>query len=253
VPATFNVKQLGDERLANFDHDYVSDAAFDAIAAQIDLAFPDGRFTFLDVGGGKGFLASAILDAYPEASGVVLDNSALLLAENVASPRKRLVFGSGTDLRELFPDERFDVVFFNFALHHFIGRGYGDTRRLQRESLRAARTMLSPRGRIAVSEISYNGPFAPLDNLPSHVVFALTASTALAPLVARLGANTAGTGVCFLSRNAWRSTFAECGLRIDALTREEAPARGLAATARLAAVGAADVSNAHFWLSPAPT
>jgi ubiquinone/menaquinone biosynthesis C-methylase UbiE len=244
---TGTVKKLGDTALATFDHDYVSDAVFAAIAAQIRRDFPDGRFSFIDVGGGKGFFSDRVLAEFEHATGVVLDNADLLLYANAAHPRKRLVLGSATDLRQLFPLERFDVAFFNFALHHFIGTSYADTRRLQRESLRQAGLMLTPAGRISVSEITYNG--ALVDNLPSHVVYRLTASKALAPLVARLGANTAGTGVCFMSAKTWTREFDRLGYATTE-TREPAPPRTLRYRLRLAAVSARNVSNAHFWLRP---
>lgn len=243
-----SVKKLSDDRLATFDHDYVSDAAFAAIRAHVDRDFPDGTFTFIDIGGGKGFFSDRVLATYPLASGVVLDNAEMLLYQNHAHPRKRLVLGSGTDLGALFPGERFEVAFFNFALHHFVGRSYGETRLLQRESIREAGKLLGPRGRISVSEITYNG--AAFDNLPSHVVFGLTSNKRLARYVKRLGANTAGIGVCFLSRRAWTDEFSRSGFIPSVVSREPAPARTLYAQARLLAVGAADVSNAHFWLKP---
>ena len=243
------VKKLSDDRLATFDHDYVSDAAFAMIRSHIDRDFPDGTFTFIDVGGGKGFFTDRLLETYPRATGVVLDNADLLLYQNRTHPRKRLVLGSGTDLQRLFPAERFDVAFFNFALHHFVGRSYGETRRLQRESLREAGKLLGPRGRISVSEITYNGLL--FDNLPSHVVFRLTSSRRMARYVRKLGANTAGIGVCFLSRGAWKDAFRRVGFVPSIVSREPAPSRRLHAQARLFAVGARDVSNTHFWLKPA--
>jgi ubiquinone/menaquinone biosynthesis C-methylase UbiE len=246
--AATSVKKLSDDRLATFDHDYVSDAAFTAIRAHIDHDFPDGRFTFIDIGGGMGFFADRILAEFPLGTGVVLDNSDMLLYQNAEHPRKRLVLGSGTELTSVFPRERFDIAFFNFTLHHFIGKGYDVTRALQRESLREAEALLGPRGRISVSEITYNGLL--VDNLPSHVVFRLTTNQRFAPFVKRLGANTAGTGVCFLSRRAWSREFAQLGFTQTVILREPAPQRKLYAWARLFGVGAGDVSNTHFWLQP---
>jgi ubiquinone/menaquinone biosynthesis C-methylase UbiE len=244
---TAAVKKLDDSALATFDHDYVTDAAFEAIAAQIRRDFPTGEFTFIDVGGGKGFFSDRVLAEFPASRGVVLDNADLLLDENLPHPRKRPVLGSATDLRAIFPSESFDLAFFNFALHHFVGTSYADTRRLQRESLRQASLMLTPAGRISVSEITYNG--ALIDNLPSHVVYRLTASKALAPLVGRLGANTAGTGVCFMSAKQWTREFDDLGYAA-AVTREPSPRRTLRQRLRLAAVSAGNVANAHFWLRP---
>ncbi len=244
---TESVKKLPDSALANFDHDYVSEPVFAAIVDRIRADRPDGRFTFLDVGGGKGFFADRVLEAFPECTGVVLDNADLLLYDNVEHPRKRLVLGSATELEAALPGERFDVAFFNFALHHFIGPSYAATRRLQRDSLRAAGAMLAPGGRIAVTEITYNG--VPFHNLPGRVVYALTSSKTLAPLTSRLGANTAGAGVCFLSNAAWTREFEQLGFTV-ATTQEPVPPRPLRSRLRHAAVGATSVVSLQYWLTP---
>ena len=241
------LRTLSDFQAATFDHDYVTDAGFRHIAEQIRSSF-SGEFSFLDVGGGKGFFADHILSEFPQSSGVVVDISRLLLGQNVPHARKRLLLGSGTELRTLF-HEKFDLVFFNFALHHFVGCSYRSTRNMQRASLLDAASILSPRGRIGVAEITYNGLLA--HNAPGFIVYHATASKTLEPLVRRFGANTAGCGVCFLSDKAWRSQFSSCGLAIrGAQPEHSAQRRSLQAQCRLALVGAHRVHNVFYWLAP---
>jgi hypothetical protein len=84
-------KRLSEAQLTNFDHDFVDDELFASIASCLDARFPSGEFTFLDVGGGIGFFTDRILERYEKASGIVLDNAPILLEQNAAHPRKRLV------------------------------------------------------------------------------------------------------------------------------------------------------------------
>lgn len=245
------VRQLSNPQLAAFDHDYVTDQGFAAIQEHLESEFGDRPFDVLDVGGGAGFFVDRLLKRYPNMSATVLDNSALLLDQNVAHPRKRTLMGSGTDLLAAVGDQRFDVVFFNFALHHFVVRRYADTRELQRVALRQATQILSERGRVCVSEIAYEG--AVYHNLPSRIAFEVTASQRLAKLTKRLGANTAGCGICFLSSSAWRREFARAGLTVAAEDWEPMRRFKLLSRLRLAAIAARRVANVHYWLERSST
>lgn len=240
------VRQLSDPQLAAFDHDYVTDDGFASIQAHLDREFGSRTFDVLDVGGGAGFFVDRLLKRYPGMSATVLDNSALLLDQNSQHPRKRTLMGSGTDLLTAVGSQRFEVVFFNFALHHFVVRGYADTRELQRAALRQASRILSGSGRICVSEIAYEG--AVYHNLPSRIAFEITASRRLAKLTKKLGANTAGCGICFLSANAWRKEFERAGLTVAAEDWEPMRRFTFLSRLRLAAISARRVANVHYWL-----
>ena len=61
-------------------------------------------------------------------------------------------------------------------------------------------------------EIHYNGLFH--EELPSSLIHALSSSPVLAPVVKRLGANTAGYGVCFHSESYWRKLYTQNGLDV---------------------------------------
>ena len=66
------MKQLADDQLAAFDTEYVTEPLWDILKRRIDRAFPDGRFSFIDIGGGNGVFADRLLAAYPDATGTVL-------------------------------------------------------------------------------------------------------------------------------------------------------------------------------------
>lgn len=244
-----SVRKLADSQLQTFaDTDYVTEKLFDGMAQAAQRDFPDGRFTFLDVGGGCGYFTDRFLARFSNANGTVLDNSELLLSQNTPDPRKTLVLASATKIVQRFKDRSFDVVFFNLALHHFIAGTYVKTRKIQRDAIEQARAVLTPRGRIVVTENLFDGALA--DNLPGFLIYVLTSSAILAPVVRRLGANTAGVGVCFLSSQAWREEFRRLHLDVAAFGGEVWRECVASREFRLRLLGVKRVTRGFFWLAP---
>lgn len=243
------VRKLADPQVQTFaDNDYVTEELFDGMAEAIEHDFPTARFSFLDIGAGRGLFADRLLSRFPDATGTVLDNSELLLSMNTAKEHKRIVLGSAFDVAEQFAGRTFDVVFFNLSLHHFVTDTYAATRQLQRLALQQARCVLAPNGRIAVTENLFEGLVA--HNFPGFLVYAITSSKPLAYVVKRLGANTAGCGVCFLSARGWRDEFRRLQLSelhfVPQLWRESELYRRVC----LRLLGVRSVTRAFFWLRP---
>jgi len=239
-------RKLSESQLQTFDHDYVPAELADGISRAICAQFPAGRFSFLDVGGGRGFFADKILNSFPSATGTVLDNSELLLYQNEHDHRKKLVLASATQLSSSLKGKKFDVIFFNLSLHHFVDASYRKTRQLQRDALSQAKSVLAPGGAIVVTENLYDGMFG--SELPGYLVYLLTSSRLLAPVVKRLGANTAGCGVCFLSTRGWRREFEM--LRLAEMDFREVPQPAPPwLKVRLLLLTVRSRSRAFFWLS----
>jgi len=246
---TTPVRKLSDTQLQTFaDYDYVTDELFEGILAAIAHDFPDGVFSFLDVGGGRGFFADRLLTHFPNARATVLDNSELLLSMNAPDSRKTLLLASATDVAEHFHDRPFDIVFFNLSLHHFVAGSYAQTRALQRYAMEQVLTVLAPNGRVVVTENLFDGMFA--DNLPSFLVYTLTSSKVLAPIVKRFGANTAGCGVCFLSTEAWRREFRRLHLRELSFQAQLWRESTLLRRVCLRLLSVRSSSRSFFWLAP---
>mgnify|MGYP003577205849 CR=1 FL=1 len=208
------IKRLSDAQLAHFDTEYVTPLLWKNLTKRIDADFPSGDFRFLDVGGGSGRFTDRLLAAYPQARGTILDNSSLLLGRNKPHARKHLIEDSAEHMHRF--DRRYDLVFFNWVLHHLVGDGYRDSLAHIDHALRAATGLLTPRGRISVFENIYDGLI--VGNAPSHIIFGLTSARAIAPLIHRLGANTARVGVCFQSKAGWQRILSNAG--IDSLDYE---------------------------------
>ncbi len=206
------MKTLDDSQLAAFDVEFVDDRLWPLVAARIDSDFPAGDFRFLDVGGGAGRFADQLLERYPRASGTVLDNSERLLAGNRPHDRKTLINDSVERLAVLFAPGQFDLICFNWLLHHLVLSSWSGSQRAMVNALEAARGLLSERGRISLFENMYDGLL--IDGLPGLLIFTLTSSRLLRPLLRGMGANTAGVGVCFQSHRQWERLLGRAGCAI---------------------------------------
>lgn len=213
IPTHDHISGLSDHQLEHFDQEYVDDVEWEILRPGLDEQFKGrGTFRFLDVGGGNGRFADRVLDAYPDAHCVVLDNADQLLSKNTPHPRKSLQLASAADLTRLLSGERFDLIFFNLVLHHMVTKQYSATRMLQARILGQGASLLAPGGVISITEDIYEGIAS--QALPGWLIYQLTSSRLLASLTARLGANTAGVGVCFLSPKQITSDAASAGLKL---------------------------------------
>lgn len=200
--------KLDSEQTKAFDVEYVDQALFDRTLAQVDT----GEVTeVLDVGGGNGLYADKLVEYFPGARVTNLEPDAYLAGRNQAHPRKRVVVNDFQHA-DLAPGS-FDLVFFSWVLHHFVGESYRRTLGLQADGLAAARRLVKPGGKVVIFENYYDG--LALDDLPGRMIYELTRSKALSPFTARLGANTAGVGVAFHSKQAWHRLIEQAGLAIE--------------------------------------
>ena len=239
-------RSLLEHQVEDFNVEYVCEREWKLVEPGFDSRFAGRPFSFLDVGGGNGAFSDRLLQRYPDASATVLDSAQVLLARNVAHPRKKLILGSAEHLARTFR-QSFDLIVFNWTLHHFVTSTYSGTRRLQREVLSQARTLLRPDGVISVFENMYNGLV--FDGLPGRLIFHATASRAFAPVARKLGANTAGCGVCFLSRRQWEHEAERAGLRVASYVDGFPKTLGWA---KKAALSVGSVHHGHFFLEAAP-
>jgi Methyltransferase domain len=211
------MKQLDDSQLETFDTEYVNDRLWKSITEKIDRDFPDGDFSFLDVGGGNGVFTDRLLGYYPNSKGTVLDNAQLLLDRNKTNSRKTIICDSVENLNGI--DNKYDLIFFNWLLHHLIGNSYSETRKNMSNALQAVIPLLTPIGRVSIFENMYDGLV--IDGLPGRLIFTLTSSKAIAGFTKKMGANTAGIGVCFLSQKQWIKTISKTGLKSLEYTDDE--------------------------------
>jgi len=204
------LKKLDDVQVEAFDTEYVNGSRWEVVKSRIDRDFPDGEFSFLDIGGGNGKFADRLLEQYPKAKGTVLDNSKILLERNQTDVRKTLLCDSVENLYKI--NKKYDLICVHWLLHHIVSESYFKSRSSQQLTLHAIRGLLTSSGRVSVFENIYSGWL--IENLPGRIIYQLTSNKAIANITRKLGANTAGVGVCFLSRKQWFSTINSSGMKV---------------------------------------
>jgi phospholipid N-methyltransferase len=239
------IRQLNDQAIQEFNQEYVDDFKWQIIQDLIDKSFTKQNFSFLDLGGGNGMFTDRILQAYPQSTGTILDNAESILSLNKIDRRKKIIIGSVEDLTNIFGSSKFDLIFFNWTIHHFVKESYSETRKTQLEVIINATNLLSSIGYISVFENMYDGII--FKSLPSYLIFYLTSSKTLAPLIKKMGANTAGCGVCFLSKKQWDETFEKASLIVSEYT--DFDKWGEITIMRRLFLHLGPIRHGHFWLS----
>jgi len=200
------LKHLSEDQLETFNTEYVEGKFWDAIAALIDKYFAAGKFTFLDIGGGNGVFTDRILDHYPQSEAVLLDNASNLIEINTKRPRKTIIMDSVENLEKYLDSYNIDIVFINWVLHHLVSDSYSKTRNNIVNTL----TIIKRNKRVkylAIFENMYNGIL--FDSLPSKLIYHITSLQSIKLLAKKMGANTAGVGVSFLSKKMWIKIFSD--------------------------------------------
>lgn len=206
---------LSDEQASAFDFEILDEELWSVLKPVLTQQLTGPSKHILDVGGGNGMFVDRVLEAFPTTEATLVEPAPNLVKANRPNPRKTVLQSTfqQVGLRDAKP---VDVVVFNWVLHHFVVDSYKATTQTQCDALILARKMLKPGGRLIVFEQLYNG--SKIDDLPGRIIYGLTSQRRLAPLTARLGANTAGVGVCFHSERGWRELFARAGLSVNGFT-----------------------------------
>ena len=178
---------------------------------------PDEQIeSILDVGGGSGIVMDLLLERFSAAHGVVVDSAEYMIERNNPHERKDAFVGSALNLLDCLEGRRFDLISLNDLLHHLVGPDRAQTKRNVLQLLETLPALLTPRGRVVVYEVLYEGWWPGIE--PGDVIYALTKLQLpwFSRFLRRFGANTAGVGVAFRSHDAWRSLFRDASLAIDA-------------------------------------
>jgi ubiquinone/menaquinone biosynthesis C-methylase UbiE len=207
------IRILEKEQVKSFDTEYVTEEMWSTLhnilSSRVDVI--DSKFSFLDIGGGNGKFTDRVLNNFKESHGYLLDNSSYLLSLNTFNPRKTILEVSAEEIERLLQDQKFDIIFMNWVLHHFVKGGYSATLETQVNVLRQAKNLLSKNGRIIVIENLPEGLVG--ETICSFVINRVTSSKIFAPIVKKMGGNTAGVGICFLGEQQWLKQFLRSGLR----------------------------------------
>jgi len=198
------LKHLDTDQLETFNREYADGVLWDNIINLIDSYFPTGEFTFLDIGGGNGVFTDKVLKHYPQSKAILLDNASNLIEINSKQPRKTIIMDSVENLEKYLKTYDVDIIFINWVLHHLVSNTYQKTKNNVVNVLKIIKQDKQVKY-VAIFENMYNG--ALFDTLPGKLIYHLTSFKSIKILTRKMGANTAGTGVSFLSRKTWIKLF----------------------------------------------
>jgi SAM-dependent methyltransferase len=204
------VRVLPQQQTSDFDTEYVDPKLFGQIAGLLDQHLGKPDFEYLDIGGGNGNYADKILTHYPSSRVTIVEPELTLVEKNTPNERKTIVNSIFQD--STVESNRYDAIGFNWVLHHFVGDSYAKSLQFQRDGLASAYEALQPGGLILILENYYDGTLA--DDMSGRIIYELTAAKSLKKFTAKMGANTAGVGVCFHSQKFWADEVKAAGFEV---------------------------------------
>lgn len=172
----------------------------------------------LDIGGASGNFALAVSEYLGQDVEVfVLDSTEYPTWQDESySSKINFIRASVEELGSVFGDGvTFDLIFANRVFHHFITKGWLKTLRGMDEVLGQIRGRLADGGTLCVKDHFYNG--AVFDSAASFMIYTLTTCKipAVAKVVQKNGAHSAGVGVCFQSEKMWLDRIKKNGFTVD--------------------------------------
>ncbi|NOH72524.1 class I SAM-dependent methyltransferase [Vibrio pectenicida] len=202
-----NIRLLNPQQVANFDVEYIDSALFRLVCSIVDQNISNpNQARFLDVGGGNGLYADKLLAQYSGCYVDIVEPDSHMNAKNKPNNHKILI---NSIYQQFKGTQDYDMIQFNWVLHHFIAPSYTQTHAIQLEGLKSAYNMLGPEGIVIIFENFHEGKDH--SNAPGQLIYRLTSSKLLKPLTSQMGANTAGVGVCFNSELHWREQLIKAG------------------------------------------
>lgn len=164
----------------------------------------------LDVGGGIGTFAKAICELNNGVEFIdVVDPSIQAHANFVNHQRTSLIKGT---MNNIHNPKYYEFITINLVCHHIISSTSKDTLDAQIKFLRDASSLLKDDGLLFVEENIYESLL--FKDLCGRLIYELTSLRMIAKATRKLGANTAGEGVCFHSDDVWRAIFNDAGFKV---------------------------------------
>lgn len=186
-------------------------------------AFKDrDTLRILDIGGASGYFAMQLKSHFQNKNVeiYVLDITEYDTWRQAEFGRDiHFVCDSVENIGTIFQKNFFDMIFANRVFHHFVDESWKKTLAGMETSMKLIRQLLRRDGVFFVMDHFYDGLIC--DAATSFLIYHATSIKLplLAGLVKKLGADTAGVGVCFQSEKMWTERIQKCGFRLNQIER----------------------------------
>jgi ubiquinone/menaquinone biosynthesis C-methylase UbiE len=173
------------------------------------------EINILDIGGASGHFAVGLYNYFygKNCKITVIDATQYDTREEYSD---KIIFRkeSVNNLNRLYTNEYFDLIFVNRAFHHFVATTWDETIRNITDIMRQISILIKKDGYLCIADHFYNGLF--FDVSASKMIYKLTSCKI--PLIVKIfrsiDANSAGVGVCFLSKIMWYKIFEKNNLDV---------------------------------------
>jgi len=175
----------------------------------------NSEIRILDIGGASGHFAVGLYNYFSgkNCKIIVIDTTQYDTWEEY-SDKIIFVKESVDNLNRLYTNEYFDLIFVNKAFHHFVAATWDETIMNITDIMRQISILIKKDGYLCIADHFYNGLF--FDVSASKMIYKLTSCKI--PLIVKIfrsiDADSAGVGVCFLSRIMWYKIFEKNNLDI---------------------------------------
>jgi ubiquinone/menaquinone biosynthesis C-methylase UbiE len=176
----------------------------------------------LDIGGASGNFALTVKEYFAgiNCEVIVIDNTKF---ETWTEFSNKITFieTSVDNLDTVFKENMFDIIFANRVFHHFVRESWKETVCGMKSIMGKIYKTLKQDGHLCIVDHFFDGML--FDKISSKLVYTISSCT-FKPILAiskRIGVESAGIGVCFLSYNMWIELLRENNFIIERLKRTD--------------------------------
>jgi ubiquinone/menaquinone biosynthesis C-methylase UbiE len=187
-----------------------------------------GNIKILDIGGASGYFSFALCNYFAEIECeiIVLDNTRYSTWSEFGDKLK-FVENTASNLRKIFSENTFDLIFANRVFHHFVKDSWNNTITGIEDIMDQISAILKTDGYFCITDYFYDGML--FDTSASKIIYSLTSCKMplLVRIFRKIEAKSAGVGVCFLSKKMWVNSLNKNGFLIDRIYEGHKLKRGL--------------------------
>jgi ubiquinone/menaquinone biosynthesis C-methylase UbiE len=175
----------------------------------------DKTLRLIDIGGSSGYFVKKILENFPELNLkiTVLDNTKYSTWDNNWE-NIEFIQDSADNIEKIFGIDYFDIIFANRVYHHMVSNTFKKTLIGMQETTDKFYNVLKKDGLLCIIDTFSDGLL--FDKAPSRLVFLSTSYNGIfTKFIRKLGAKSAGIGVCMRSEKMWISMIHKTKFKIQ--------------------------------------
>jgi ubiquinone/menaquinone biosynthesis C-methylase UbiE len=179
----------------------------------------ENTIRILDIGGGSGYFSVALYEYFKGKNcEIYVIDPMRYDTWSKFSEKVKFVQGTADDLSKIFNVGFFDIIFAKYVFHHFIKDTWEKTIVGMKSIIKQIQSIMKKNACFCIVDQFYNGLLG--DTSASKMIYRFTKCQIpfLVKIFRKMGAESAGTGVCFLSKKMFLKLFHYAGFEIETLS-----------------------------------